>query len=626
MTAIAISGSKAADKIGIAILLGLILLMGIRVKFSPFPSMSARLQTDSAGDFWEGIIDPARATDWSTPPRGALEGVIPARTTICDTLSAGVTAAQINSAIASCPSGQTVFLNAGTYSLSAMIDFGSKSNVTLRGAGADQTILDFSATGSCDGLAAAICISSGGVSESAPPNTTTWTAGYSVGTTTITVGNATNMAVGHLIILDQLDDTVDDGGIYVCATTSCSDEGGNSPGRTNRGQLHIARVVSKSGNDVTIHPPLTMPNWRSGQTPGVWWNASAPTITGDGIEDLTVDVTDATGSAGIVLLHIMDSWVKGVRGLNADRSHVWLYKSLQMTVRDSYFYGGQGDHSQSYGVEGYATGWNLIENNIFNHVTGPIKHNGSEHGSVVAYNFSIDDNYTAEGTAPGWEIPTIGIHEVGISYILHEGNDGLGYLHDNIHGTVHFMTTFRNHFYGDVWNNPAKTDNTAIINLASYGRFFNVVGNILGRTGYYDTYQTTLTEDPTSIYALGWSPEVGVPDDDRVEESLFRWGNYDTVTDSIRFQSSETPTADAFFPNAVPSSQSMPPSFYLESGPPSFWSTPWGTPPWPPIGPDVTGGNITGWDGHANKIPARLCYENTTKVGDVLVFNADSCY
>src|SRR5438105_7024653 len=87
---------------------------------------------------WSGIVDPSRAIDWSH----AGAGSIPARITICSTLNPGATLGQINAAIAACPSGQTVFLNAGTYAgLSGEIDL--KSNVTLRGAGPDKTFLVF---------------------------------------------------------------------------------------------------------------------------------------------------------------------------------------------------------------------------------------------------------------------------------------------------------------------------------------------------------------------------------------------------------------------------------------------------------------------------------------------------
>src|SRR5213592_227777 len=85
---------------------------------------------------WSGILSPSRAVDWSTA--GVLGG-IPNRTTICATLNPGVTASQINSAIIACPNGQVVMLNAGTYNLTDAIHFQYPKQVTLRGAGASQT-------------------------------------------------------------------------------------------------------------------------------------------------------------------------------------------------------------------------------------------------------------------------------------------------------------------------------------------------------------------------------------------------------------------------------------------------------------------------------------------------------
>src|SRR5712664_2323861 len=76
---------------------------------------------------WSGILDPSRAINWSN---AGVAGGIPNRTTICATLNPGATSAQINSAISSCPNGQVVFLNAGTYSGLGGIAFNGKSNVT----------------------------------------------------------------------------------------------------------------------------------------------------------------------------------------------------------------------------------------------------------------------------------------------------------------------------------------------------------------------------------------------------------------------------------------------------------------------------------------------------------------
>src|SRR5712691_7875382 len=109
---------------------------------------------------WIGILDPTRAIDWS---KAGVAGGIPNRSTVCATLNPGATSAQIISAINACPSGQVVFLNAGNYTnLSGMSV--TRSNVTLRGAGADQTKLFFTGTaGACGAWGAnmSICISDG---------------------------------------------------------------------------------------------------------------------------------------------------------------------------------------------------------------------------------------------------------------------------------------------------------------------------------------------------------------------------------------------------------------------------------------------------------------------------------
>ena len=62
-------------------------------------------------------------------------------------------------------------------------------------------------------------------------------------------------------------------------------------------------------------------------------------------------------------------------------------------------------------------------------------------------------------------IPPFVNHGGGDAMILLEGNDGLGIQSDNIHGTHHFTTLFRNHYYGDVYNNPPKDSNTDIMRL-----------------------------------------------------------------------------------------------------------------------------------------------------------------
>src|SRR5713101_3642375 len=158
---------------------------------------------------WSGVLSPSRAIDWSN--KGASGG-IPVRTTVCAALNPGATAAQINSAIASCPANQVVKLNAGTYTISTIMI--SKSNVTLRGAGPDQTFLIFTTpSGGCVVGGTDICIMDGsGLYPLPPGHSANWTAGYAKGTTSVTLDNTTGLAVGDILVLDQLDDSNTDTG------------------------------------------------------------------------------------------------------------------------------------------------------------------------------------------------------------------------------------------------------------------------------------------------------------------------------------------------------------------------------------------------------------------------------
>ncbi len=105
-----------------------------------------------------------------------------------------------------------------------------------------------------------------------------------------------------------------------------------------------------------------------------------------------------------------------------------------------------------------------------------------------------------------------------------------------------------------------------------------------------------------------------------------RWGNYDTVSARSRFDAAEVPSGLTNFANPLPASQVLPPSLYRSSRP--SW---WGSMPWPAIGPDVNGGDIPGYAGHAYKIPARRCYESAAidpAYGNASVrfFDPEGCY
>jgi len=615
---------------------------------------------------WSGIIAPPRAVDWSA---AGVVGGIPSRTTVCSTLNPGATTAQVNAAIENCPSGQVVLLNAGTYSLAGGLVFNNKSGVTLRGAGPDRTRIIFNGSYRCWGQGGNICFTSadsGVGGDSSYTNSATWSAGYAVGATSITLGAITkgaigNLKVGSMLFLDQLDDLADTGQAFYCqAAGVCSTEGGSNNGRPRRGQQQPVMVTSVSGSGpwtVGITPGVRIPNIRAGQSPGAWWN-NGPPVQYDGVEDLTIDNLAASGPV-IFSINAYSIWLKNIRsiqGLNGQR-HYWGYQTTHVTIRDSYFYGGPGA-ADGYGPTLYNGADMLMENNITHHLGIPMNNEGCV-GCVFGYNFSIDDFYHARGSALDWQQNSSARHGVGDAFVLFEGNDGIGLIGDSVHGSSNFFTAFRNFWNG---RDPAltqrvqKAQQTSPIIANAYNRYWHIIGNVLGTAGYHTNYQVAPSSatDPgnaaranVSIYGnVGYSGNTGthrppLPNDTVQLSTWMRWGNYDVVNNGIRFVSTEVPTAAPAYPNPVPGSQDLPASFYFTAKPAAWWGTPWGNPPWPPIGPDVIGGNVKSGSGiaatlggHAHKIPARLCFENsppdTANYGGLspvpIVFNANACY
>jgi hypothetical protein len=95
---------------------------------------------------------------------------------------------------------------------------------------------------------------------------------------------------------------------------------------------------------------------------------------------------------------------------------------------------------------------------------------------------------------------------------------------------------------------------------------------------------------------------------------MLRHLNYDYVTNSTKYcNGAGEPGCQGGDGNTI-----IPASFYLPGRPHWFGSV-----RWPPIGPDVAGGSADA-AGHADKIPARLCYEKTVARG--LPSNPTNCY
>jgi hypothetical protein len=420
--------------------------------------------------------------------------------------------------------------------------------------------------------------------------------------------------------------------------------------------MQFVKVVSISGLNVTIDTPLYMPNWNNAKPHGAWWGNF--TIQNSGIEDMTLDhqadTNPTTGAIfGIEISDAYNCWVKNVRSIIANRAHVRFEDAAHSVVRDNYFYGTLNLQSQSYGVESYESSDNLIINNIFHHVASGNLYNGNV-GTVDAYNYGIDD----ANNFPTFALSSTQFHAAGEDMTLSEGNQGVSITSDVKHGTHNFNTTFRNFLIGPDAAAPSKTSNTMVVDLQSFSRFYNIIGNVFGKAGYANTYQVatggSTSNCNTAIYNLGFpndecssdgaSPPA-VPADPLVSSTLMRWGNWDVVNNASRFVSGEVPSGLSQFANPVPANNNLPTSFFLVSGgvpysnPPTWWATAYGTPAWPAIGPDVTGGTVTSGSGtgsnlggHVYLIPAALCQQNLAQDSTnypstvIKAYDAATCY
>lgn len=622
---------------------------------------------------WSGQLDSGRGTDWTTAGASITNRTTNCVTANCNTLWGGtVTATSIQNALNSASSGDVVRIPSGTYNVGGLSL--TKSNVTLRGQGPNATKLVMTGTTACT-YAALVCIWNGVGKANGPlsgPNmtTATWSAGYAKGTTVVTLSTVTGLSAGMQLLLDQLDDTATDNTeIWNCpdSTLSCMTEDVTDLGRSGRdSQAHWVTVVSISGSDVTITPALHM-TYKSGRTPGAAWFSDTP-IQNFGLENMTIDFHSSgsdNGNMGVLFDSAQNSWARNVRLLNdggalAPRNMFGSIYSTHITIRDSYVYGdNSGGASQHYGFETLQSSDCLVENNIFEAVTGPLQSGQAEQGCVWAYNYALNDVYTSNTS---WMQASNYNHAVGNNYNLHEGNDGIGFTCDAIHGPSFANTMFRNRFRGydpEGGSVGGKTTQLVAVHLYRICRYFNVIGNVLGEPSIhtdYEGYPSTASDNTNpvadvAIYQLGWAGNQdggGTSYNDlRVRETLYRWGNWDVDTNTARWcgnsgntgwsttcgSASEVPTGDSFYPQTVPASETLPNSFYLSARPSSWWKVGSTTPAWPPIGPDVTGGDMTAQNvgGHVYKIPARLCYESLTDDTNytgstVRQFDADSCY
>jgi hypothetical protein len=517
----------------------------------------------------------------------------------------------------------------------------------------------------------------------------TYTQVGTPGTTTKTTGSGSGLTVNVTGF-----GAYDNGSIMNCAVamacTSQSPSNTSAPARSQE-EVFVATKITGSGPyTVTLDRAIAHPNWASAQGTKAWWGST--TITNVGVEDLELDQSPYSGNCGhggcmnaVGVNTAYKWWVVGVSSNVANYMHVNAWLTSNGLVRDSYFYETAQKGTQSYGIGCTSQcGGMLYENNIVQGVVDAIVPSGTCTGCVVAHNFAVN----ADNADTAVLFASNPMHTASTDYILEEGNIGGGVNLDATHGPHFFNTFFRDYFTGYEANEGVLPYQSTIpVIIDAYSRYNNMIGNVLGTAGYHTTYKcvpaaplqkycTGYSQYVTNaIWLIGWSHsdqldynyDPPTPNDMVSAPSTMLWGNFDTVHNAAQWNASEVPSADPNFPNGVPSTRTLPASFYdgVYSAHPScgtglpFWKNPTtGTcPPYPAIGPDVTSGDIgmctsgpfkwsralaaaqcssgtfgaSGNGGSGNSNPAMRCYLNELKgppdgTGPFLAFNRASCY
>lgn len=507
----------------------------------------------------------------------------------------------IAGSINTCPQNAIVKLGAGTFPLissdaTARIQH---SNFTLRGSGIQGsagggTILRI------DGGNQAFYIGQGDYPNGFggypyDQGAQVISSGANVGSSTFTIPNTTNFAVGKLCHISQTNPT------YVKGNDG------------DRCMIIMFMVIGKTPTTVTVNHamPMSFTN-----TPWLVPYFNAPTV-GVGFEDMTIHCGSARQALYVEQMY--GCWFKNVEVRYAHHKEFVFPVSANCEIRHCTFRDKISDlfnqAREQEGMDFYIRNcWNLVEDNIFSNggfaqiTIGDSR--GGCWGNVISYNYLEKTGTSGTGIFGGSINFGHGGHN---AFNLLEGNvTDSGILCDGYWGSVSHSTALRNWSAARVYHvdEPSPgfsydcNSNLIGINLGRWSNYMNVVGNIIGdpafpidATGAYSTEINGHSGGLRLIYRLGYpylgandysstqgptnppnytggvnqvppNQTLGEPLDLNVKTTIKRGGNYDYFNKTIKWE-------DGTVAEAIPNS-------YFYSGTPNWWPAGF---TWPPVNP-----------------------------------------
>jgi hypothetical protein len=526
-----------------------------------------------------GLFPADRVVPWQG--NVGVEGGIPARTNVvnCVTVHGVPTngTSDARAAIQKCldatPEEGVAFLPAGTYVISGTLKVPTKR--TLRGAGSGAnggtTIVTSAKIDNLLWIGA-------GYTNNGP--LLPITAGAKKGSTSLTLADASSLAVGDYILVNEKNDPTIPVTAESYADGPCTwcDQFG-----ATRLRAQVVRIDAKAGNTITLAIPFFY-DFSPANDPRVM--KLNRFVERAGIEDLIVKNTPGippSWNNNVMFQGAANSWMKNVKVSNCGKRCVDMRTYyFRLEVRDSLIEGCL-DHSNSdtcYGTEMAEGSSSLVENNVYHDTSnGPIVMWGAS-GNVIAYNYEEAVFRTFQQDS--WFWPSTWTHGAHPSYNLWEGNDAAGLNWDGYWGSASHDMAFRNRFSSfdqAAGLKPGHVECAAII-VETNNHYQSIVGNVLGRDGWTTKYEEEATRywEDNLIFAVG----TGGNGDPKVRSTLFRHRNYDYASKSTKTcgVGGEPPCQGS------DASENLPHSLYLGAKPAWFGSATF--PPFDPVGPVVS--------------------------------------
>jgi hypothetical protein len=290
-----------------------------------------------------------------------------------------------------------VCIPTGTYLLTSPLNI--NKSLVLRGEGAEKTRLIFDLDGS----------TASSITVRGKEGTGPWinmVGGYTKGSTTLSLNAAAPTAFqsGSFAVVRQANDP----GLMYTDPRWKQDYAEHAVGQ-------VVKVVSRSGNALTIEEPLRM-GYNPSLSPQI---RELQVVQYAGIEGLHLRRRDRGDAHMIEFGWVAYCWVRQVESEYAYRTHVYIEGGYGCEVRDNYIHHGHdyGGGGHGYGVDliRYTTKV-LVENNIFVHLRHSMMAHVGATGNVFGYNYSREP-YTDTGP-----LPDISLHGHYPSFNLFEGN------------------------------------------------------------------------------------------------------------------------------------------------------------------------------------------------------------